>query len=64
VTNEFDPAQGEWAPVPGNNRTVTIEVGPWNGDPGVAPIRPATPVPGIGDEAGAPAGTTLATTGW
>jgi hypothetical protein len=30
---------------------VTLDVGPWEGDPGIKPIHPGTPVSGVGDEA-------------
>jgi hypothetical protein len=47
----FDAPECEWDPASGKNGTVTIDVGPWDGDPGVKPLRLGTPVSGIGDEA-------------
>lgn len=49
----FDASECEWTPASGHNGTVTLDVGPWNGDPGVAPAKPGTPVAGVGDEASA-----------
>jgi hypothetical protein len=47
----FDTPECEWDPASGQNGTVTLDVGPWDGDPGVKPLRLGTPVSGIGDEA-------------
>ncbi len=47
----FDAPECEWDPASGHNGTVTLDVGPWSGDPGVEPIRLGTPVPNVGDEA-------------
>jgi hypothetical protein len=47
----FDTPQCEWVPASGQNGTVTLEVGPWEGNPGVKPLRLGTPVSGVGDEA-------------
>ncbi len=49
----FDASECEWTPASGHNGTVTLDVGPWNGDPGVAPLKAGTPVSGVGDEASA-----------
>jgi hypothetical protein len=47
----FDAPGCEWEPASGHNGTVTLEVGPWEGDPGVKPLKLGTPVAGVGDEA-------------
>jgi hypothetical protein len=47
----FDTPECEWEPASGHNGTVTVDVGPWVGDPGIKPLRLGTPVSGIGDEA-------------
>jgi hypothetical protein len=47
----FDTPECEWEPASGANGTVTLDVGPWEGDPGVKPLRAGTPVSGVGDEA-------------
>ncbi|HEY9482492.1 MAG TPA: DUF3558 family protein [Micromonosporaceae bacterium] len=47
----FDAPECEWDPASGHNGTVTLGIGPWDGDPGVKPIRLGTPVPNLGDEA-------------
>lgn len=47
----FDTFECEWKPASGNNGTVTLDVGPWSGNPGVEPLVTHTPVPGVGDEA-------------
>ena len=47
----FDTPECEWVPASGQNGTVTLDVGPWEGNPGVKPLRLGTPVPGVGDEA-------------
>jgi hypothetical protein len=49
----FDASECQWAPASGHNGTVTLDVGPWNGNPGVQPVHPGTPVAGVGDEASA-----------
>ncbi len=48
---DFDAPECEWDPASGDNGTVTLDVGPWIGDPGVKPLRLGPPVPGVGDEA-------------
>jgi hypothetical protein len=48
---DFDTPECEWDPASGQNGTVTLDVGPWEGDPGVKPLRLGTPVSGVGDEA-------------
>ena len=48
---DFDVSECEWDPASGHNGTVTVEVGPWEGNPGVKPLRLGTPVPALGDEA-------------
>jgi hypothetical protein len=47
----FDTPECEWQPASGANGTVTLDVGPWEGDPGVKPLRTGTAVSGLGDEA-------------
>jgi hypothetical protein len=47
----FDTPECEWDPASGHNGTVTLDVGPWEGDPGIKPLKSGTPVPGVGDEA-------------
>ncbi len=47
----FDTPECEWDPASGHNGTVTLDVGPWVGDPGIKPIHGGTPVSGVGDEA-------------
>jgi hypothetical protein len=47
----FDTPECEWQPASGHNGTVTLDVGPWEGDPGIKPLRNGTAVPGVGDEA-------------
>ena len=47
----FDTPECEWNPASGANGTVTLDVGPWEGDPGIKPIHPGTRVSGVGDEA-------------
>jgi Protein of unknown function (DUF3558) len=47
----FDTPECEWEPASGANGTVTLDVGPWDGDPGIKPLRTGTPVSGVGDEA-------------
>lgn len=47
----FDTSECEWTPASGHNGTVTLDVGLWNGDPGVQPIHLGTAVSGVGDEA-------------
>jgi hypothetical protein len=47
----FDTPECEWDPASGDNGNVTLDVGPWEGNPGIKPIHTDTPVPGIGDEA-------------
>ena len=47
----FDAPECEWDPASGHNGTVTLDVGPWDGDPGVKPLRLGAAVPDIGDEA-------------
>ncbi len=51
LTPMFDTPECEWQPASGHNGTVTLDVGPWEGDPGVKPLRTGTAVPGVGDEA-------------
>jgi hypothetical protein len=48
---DFDAPECEWDPASGDNGNVTLDVGPWVGDPGVKPLRLGTPVPGVSDEA-------------
>lgn len=48
---DFDTPECEWQPASGHNGTVTLDVGPWQGDPGVKPLKLGTPVAGVGDEA-------------
>jgi Protein of unknown function (DUF3558) len=48
---DFDAPEYEWDPASGDNGNVTLDVGPWDGDPGVKPIRLGTGVPNLGDEA-------------
>jgi hypothetical protein len=55
----FDTPKCEWEPASGHNGTVTLEVGPWKGDPGIEPLNPGTPVSGVGDEAEDHKGTGL-----
>jgi hypothetical protein len=47
----FDAPECEWDPASGHNGTVTLDVGPWDGDPGIKPLRLGTPVANVGDEA-------------
>jgi hypothetical protein len=47
----FDTPECEWQPASGANGTVTLDVGPWEGDPGIKPLRTGPPVSGVGDEA-------------
>lgn len=47
----FDAPECEWDPASGHNGTVTLDVGPWDGDPGVKPLRLGAAVPNVGDEA-------------
>lgn len=55
----FDTPKCEWEPASGHNGTVTLEVGPWEGDPGIEPLNAGTPVSGVGDEAEDHKGTGL-----
>jgi Protein of unknown function (DUF3558) len=48
---DFDAPECEWDPASGDNGNVTLDIGPWDGDPGVKPIRLGTPVRNLGDEA-------------
>lgn len=50
-TQIFDTTECEWQPASGHNGTVTLDVGIWNGNPGVQPVHNGTPVPSVGDEA-------------
>lgn len=47
----FDTPECEWEPASGHNGTVTLDVGPWEGNPGIKPLKLGTPVAGVGDEA-------------
>jgi hypothetical protein len=47
----FDTPECAWEPASGANGTVTLDIGPWEGDPGVKPLRTGTAVSGLGDEA-------------
>lgn len=47
----FDTPECEWDAASGHNGTVTLDVGPWVGDPGVKPMKLGAPVSGVGDEA-------------
>lgn len=47
----FDTSECEWQPASGANGTVTLDVGPWDGDPGIKPLRTGSAVSGVGDEA-------------
>ena len=47
----FDTPECEWDPASGHNGTVTLDVGPWVGDPGIKPIHVGKAVSGVGDEA-------------
>ncbi len=47
----FDTPECEWDPASGHNGNVTLDVGPWEGDPGIKPIHTGTAVTGVGDEA-------------
>jgi Protein of unknown function (DUF3558) len=58
-TQVFDTPKCEWEPASGHNGTVTLEVGPWVGDPGIKPLNTGTPVSGIGDQADDHRGTGL-----
>lgn len=51
LTPMFDTPECEWQPASGHNGTVTLDVGPWEGDPGIKPLKTGTAVPGVGDEA-------------
>jgi hypothetical protein len=55
----FDTPKCEWEPASGDNGTVTLEVGPWEGDPGIKPLNAGTPMSGVGDEADDHRGTGL-----
>jgi Protein of unknown function (DUF3558) len=48
---DFDAPECEWDPASGQNGTVTLGVGPWDGNPGVKPLRLGAPVSGVGDAA-------------
>jgi hypothetical protein len=48
---DFDTPECEWQPLSGHNGTVTLDVGPWEGDPGVKPLKLGTALAGVGDEA-------------
>ncbi len=48
---DFDTPECEWDPASGENGNVVLDVGPWDGDPGVKPLRLGTPVAGVGDAA-------------
>ena len=48
---DFDTPQCEWQPASGHNGTVTLDVGPWVGNPGIEPLKLGTAVSGVGDEA-------------
>jgi Protein of unknown function (DUF3558) len=48
---DFDAPECEWDPASGDNGNVTLDIGPWIGNPGVKPLRLGSPVAGIGDEA-------------
>ncbi len=50
-TQVFDTPKCEWEPASGHNGTVTLEIGPWEGDPGIKPLKTGTPVSGMGDAA-------------
>jgi Protein of unknown function (DUF3558) len=58
-TQVFDTPKCEWEPASGHNGTVTLEVGPWEGDPGIKPLKAGTQVSGIGDQADDHGGTGL-----
>jgi Protein of unknown function (DUF3558) len=58
-TRVFDTPKCEWEPASGHNGTVALEVGPWEGDPGIKPLNAGSPVSGIGDEADDHRGTGL-----
>ena len=47
----FDTSECQWQPASGANGTVTLDVGPWDGDPGIKPLRTGAAVAGVGDEA-------------
>jgi uncharacterized protein DUF3558 len=47
----FDAPQCQWDPASGQNGNVVLEVGPWDGNPGVKPLRLGPPVSGVGDAA-------------
>ena len=47
----FDTPECEWDPASGHNGTVTLDVGPWDGDPGIKPLAAGAAVPKVGDEA-------------
>src|SRR5215468_10788517 len=51
LTPIFDTPECEWQPASGHNGTVSLDVGPWEGDPGIEPLKTGTAVPGVGDEA-------------
>ena len=51
TTKIFDTAECEWQPESGHNGTVTLDVGPWQGDPGIKPLHLGPAVSGVGDEA-------------
>jgi hypothetical protein len=49
---DFDAPECAWHLAdPNANGEVDISVGPWEGDPGVKPLRLGDPVSGVGDEA-------------
>jgi hypothetical protein len=49
---DFDAPECAWHLAdPNANGEVDIGVGPWDGDPGVKPLRLGDPVSGVGDEA-------------
>jgi hypothetical protein len=50
----FDTPECEGDPASGHNRGVTLDVGPWHGDPGIEPMNTKPAVSGIGDQAEAP----------
>ena len=47
----FDTWECEWQPASGANGTVTLDVGPWDGNPGIKPLKTGTAVSSVGDEA-------------
>jgi uncharacterized protein DUF3558 len=47
----FDTPECEWDPASGHNGTVTLDVGPWDGDPGIKPLAAGAAVANVGDEA-------------